>query len=72
MEEYMPYMHAALRQICKVYITETPGLKKECWSKSPQHSFFSFSHVDHFVKTLPDTENLFTDNLKHFLKQFLK
>ena len=24
MEEYMPYMHAALRQICKVYITETP------------------------------------------------
>ena len=34
--------------------------------------FFSFSHVDHFVKTLPDTENLFTDNLKHFLKQFLK
>lgn len=33
---------------------------------------FQFSHVDHFVKTLPDTENFFTDNLKHFLKQFLK
>ena len=50
------------------YILQKLRFKKRMLgAKALNILFFSFSHVDHFVKTLPDTENLFTDNLKQFL-----